>query len=369
MRLTISKSRQKGADLKKVLIKSASIKSKPHLSFVYRHQTKDITKNHPTEEGLNLIAELLTEQFFIGNLFTTEKNWTYEVFKNGKELLKTSTPSFKDAPSQQHDKVKNSWLTSTDFLKELNVLDAKGRIKKDMGDKYKQIEKFVEILDSLIRKNPELAESQKIKVTDMGSGKGYLTFATYDFLNNKLKKETEVMGVEVRDDLIDFCNQTAQKVGFEKLTFEKGFISDYELKETDILIALHACDTATDDAIFKGISAKAKLIVCAPCCHKQIRKAMNKSQNLQAVLNYGILKERQAEIVTDTIRALLLEANGYKTKVFEFISTEHTGKNVMIVGQRHSTKVDKEAFYSKIEKLKVEFGIEQHYLEGLIGDL
>ena len=366
VRLTISKSRQKGSDLKKVLIKSVLIKEKPHLSFVYRHQTKDITKNFQTKEGLKLTKELLTAQFYIGNLFTTEKNWSYEVFKNGKEILKHSSPTFKNAPSQQHDKVKNRLLTTTDFLKELNVLDAKGRIKKDMGDKYKQIEKFVEILDSLVRKNSELSNSQKIRVVDMGSGKGYLTFATYDFLKNNLKKEVEVTGVEVRDDLINFCNQTAQKVGFEKLNFEKGFISDYELKETDVLIALHACDTATDDAIYKGISAKAKLIVCAPCCHKQIRKAMGKSENLQSVLSFGILKERQAEIITDTIRALLLEANGYKTKVFEFISTEHTGKNVMIVGQRHSSKVDAKAIRSKIKKLKLEFGIKEHYLEQLL---
>lgn len=366
MRLTISKPRRKKSDLKKVIIKSVLIKSTPHLSFVYRHQTKDITKNHETEEGLYLMKNLLDEQFYIANLFATEKNWSYEIFKNGKDHLKSSAPTFTDASSLQHDKVKNSLLSSTDFLKELNVLDAKGRIKKDMGDKYKQIEKFVEILDSLIRKDSKLADSQTISVTDMGSGKGYLTFATYDFLKNKLKKEVSVTGVEVRDDLIDFCNQTARQVGFEKLIFKKGFISDYELDATDILIALHACDTATDDAIYKGISAKAKLIVCAPCCHKQIRKAMNKSENLQSVLNYGILKERQAEIVTDTIRALLLEVNGYKTKVFEFISTEHTGKNVMIVGQQHSGKVDKDALLAKIEKLKIEFGIKEHYLETIL---
>ena len=366
VRLTLSKPRQKGDDLKKVIAKSILIKGKLHFSFIYRHQTKDITKNYELEVGTSLIKQLLSEQFYIANLFSTQKNWSYEIFKNGKDHLKSSAPTFIEPPTQQHDKTKNSLLVSADFLKELKVLDAKGRVRKDMGDKYKQIEKFVEILDALIRKNPKLSSSQKISVTDMGSGKGYLTFATYDFLKNNLKKEVSVTGVEVRDDLIDFCNQTAQKVGFENLGFKKGYISDYDLQATDILIALHACDTATDDAIFKGISAKAKLIVCAPCCHKQVRKAMGVSENLQSVLNYGILKERQAEIVTDTIRALLLEAHGYKTKVFEFISTEHTGKNVMIVGQRHAGKVDKDAILSKIEKLKIEFEIAQHYLETIL---
>jgi len=129
------------------------------------------------------------------------------------------------------------------------------------------------------------------------------------------------------------------------------------------LIALHACDTATDDAIFKGIQAEAQLIICAPCCHKQIRKQITTSKNLQPILDYGILKERQAEMITDTIRALLLESAGYKTKVFEFISTEHTGKNVMIVGQKHNRVVEAAIYLEKITTLKKEFGIDYHYLE------
>jgi len=137
------------------------------------------------------------------------------------------------------------------------------------------------------------------------------------------------------------------------------------LPETDVLLALHACDTATDDAIFKGVKAKAELIICAPCCHKQIRRAITKSEDLQPILQHGILLERQAEIITDTIRALLLETQGYKTKVFEFISTEHTGKNLMIVGQKHERSVDTKVFLEQIAAIKKRFGIEKHYLEEL----
>lgn len=366
VRLTLSKNREKSAVLKKVLIKQAVLKGKPHLSFVYRNQTNDITKNYEIKEGIGLIKESLESTFFIGNLFTTQKNHSLEIFKNGKQLLKSTAPTFTEAPTLQHDKSKNRLVGKSDFLKELGVLDKSGRVQTAMGDKYKQIEKFVEIIDSLLRKNESLFKEKSIKVTDMGSGKGYLTFAIYDFLKNKLEKEAEVIGVEVRDDMITLCNQIAQNVGFKKLSFEKGFISDYDLPETDILLALHACDTATDDAIYKGIKAKAKLIICSPCCHKQIRKAIQESNTFEPVLGFGILKERQAEIITDTIRALLLEANGYKTKVFEFISTEHTGKNLMIVGQRHDGKVDTKSIFSKIEKLKKEFGIREHYLETLL---
>ena len=137
------------------------------------------------------------------------------------------------------------------------------------------------------------------------------------------------------------------------------------MSETDILLALHACDTATDDAIYKGVKAKAELIICAPCCHKQIRRAITKSEDLQPILQHGILLERQAEIITDTIRALILEIQGYKTKIFEFISTEHTGKNLMIVGQKHDRPVDKKILEEKISAIKKRFGIKKHYLEEL----
>ncbi len=366
VRLTLSKNRDKSSDLKKLLIKQAILKGKPHLSFVFRNKTNDVTKNFEITKGIELIKENLESTFFIGNLFTTRKNHSLEIFENGKQLLKSTAPTFTAAPTHQHDKSKNRLVGKSDFLKELGVLDKSGRVQTAMGDKYKQIEKFVEIIDSLLRKNESLFKEKSIKVTDMGSGKGYLTFAIYDFLKNKLEKEAEVIGVEVRDDMIALCNQIAQKVNFKNLSFEKGFISDYDLPATDVLLALHACDTATDDAIYKGIKAKAKLIICSPCCHKQIRKAIQKSETFDPVLNFGILKERQAEIITDTIRALLLEANGYKTKVFEFISTEHTGKNLMIVGQRHEGKVKTKSILKKIEKLKKEFGIEKHYLEELL---
>ena len=366
VRLTLSKNRDKSAVLKKMLIKRVVLKDRPHLSFVYRNKTNDITKNFEIKEGIALIKESLEATFYIGNLFTTQKNHSIEFFDNGKQLIKSTAPTFTEVPKLQHDKSKNRLIGKSDFLKELGVLDKSGRVQASMGDKYKQIEKFIEIIDSLLRKNESLFKEKSIKVTDMGSGKGYLTFAIYDFLKNKLEKEADVIGVEVRDDMIALCNQIAQKVGFKNLTFEKGYISDYDLPETDVLLALHACDTATDDAIYKGIKAKAKLIICSPCCHKQIRKAIQKSETFDSVLNFGILKERQAEIITDSIRALLLEANGYKTKVFEFISTEHTGKNLMIVGQRHDGKVDEKVFYSKINKLKEEFGIDEHYLEKLL---
>jgi len=189
----------------------------------------------------------------------------------------------------------------------------------------------------------------------------------YDYLTNSLKLTPKMTGVEFRPDLVQICNDIATKANFAQLKFEKGTIVDTQLDKIDVLIAFHACDTATDDAIFRGIKSGAALIVCAPCCHKQIRKAMNVSGELANVTKFGILKERQAEIITDTLRALMMEYFGYKTNVFEFIPLEHTPKNVMIVGRKVSTSAaDQKRILADIAAIKKVYGIEKHYLETLL---
>lgn len=366
VRLTLSKPAKRDGDLVKVLIKPVIIKEKLMLSFVLRQKTKDITKNYPLEEGAKKAEDFFTDTFQIITLFSTHRDLILQRSKKGKVSLRSAKPTFSEAPDLQHDKQKNRLIKSGSFLTELGVTNRQGRVQKDKGDKFKQIHKFVEIIAGLLEKNENLQAKKKIKVSDMGAGKGYLTFATYDFLVNQLQKEAEVVGVEVRPDLIKKCNGVAEKIGFQNLSFEEGYIGSYDLGKTDILIALHACDTATDDAIQKGIEAGAELIICAPCCHKQVRKSMTDSETLKSVMRYGILQERQAEIITDTIRALLMESKGYKTKVFEFISTEHTGKNLMIVGTKSAQKTDPDKYLKEVRKLKKEFGIQQHYLEKII---
>ena len=193
-----------------------------------------------------------------------------------------------------------------------------------------------------------LPQREILNVVDMGSGKGYLTFALYDYLTNVLNVKTKITGVEFRKDMVTFCNSNSKKSNFRNLY-------------------LHACDTATDDAIAKGIKANAYLIVVAPCCHKQIRKqiTLNKKQNdVSFITQHGIFLERQAEMVTDAIRALVLEYFGYKTKVFDFITDAHTPKNIMIVGEKISNHKNEDALL-KIKNAKEFFGIKEHYLEKL----
>lgn len=197
-------------------------------------------------------------------------------------------------------------------------------------------------------------------------------------MTEKLGLDAFVTGVEFRRDLVDYCNVAAANCNFERLGFVEGTIAGYDAKDIDLLIALHACDTATDDAIAKGIKTNATMIVVAPCCHKQIRKAIEKSatQNaLSFITKHGIFLERQAEMITDAIRALILEYFGYKTKVMQFVSDAHTAKNVMIVAERMKGQSDKnevqeakrkELILTKIADAKNFFGIEQHYLESQV---
>ncbi|MCX2474798.1 SAM-dependent methyltransferase [Pedobacter sp. MC2016-05] len=362
--------------LKQILVRQVLIKRESKLAFTFRYKTRDVVKNLNLNEGINLISEYLITGFKIGTLFTTERDLILEELNNGKIVLRETKPSTKEVPTENHDKEKSRLIKSESkpYFTELKITDTDGKVFKNAQDKFRQINHYVEILSSLIK---ELPEGTIKKVADMGSGKGYLTFALYDYLHSVLKLNSEVVGVEYRQDMVDLCNSVAKKSAFDRLKFAQGTIEDYNAETVNLLIALHACDTATDDAIYKGIKANAELIVVAPCCHKQIRREIeqNKVKNdVSFLTKYGIFLERQAEMVTDGIRALILEYFGYKTKVFEFISDAHTPKNVLVVGIKKSPKSsvgsqiseEQEVILQKIKASKEYFGIGYHHLERLL---
>jgi len=367
IKLLLTGKRDKSSDLKKIIVTAVELKKGYCLNFVYRHNTKDITKNFEIAEGLELINKILENDFFNAEIFTNTENISYVVLPNGKAQLKTTKPVLQVPTTYTHDRVKERLIETKEniYLRELGITNAEWEVRREMSDKYKQINKYIELLAPNLN---ELSLTADFHIVDMGSGKGYLTFALYDYLSNNQKHKIKMTGVEFREDLVNTCNIIARQANFDNLSFIQGTIEKTELEKIDMLIALHACDTATDDAIYRGIKSNAALIVCAPCCHKQIRKAMNVTNELSNVTKFGILKERQAEIITDTLRAMILEAFGYKTNVFEFISSEHTPKNVMIVGRKvQNTNPDKQQILNNIAALKQVFGIEKHYLETLMG--
>ena len=366
IKITLGNKREKAAILKNIFVKPVTIKGLQKLSFTYRNATQDIFKNYDLKESLILIEKMLQTDFYNADLFTAASDFHLAIDKNEAAKLINRPASLVIKPDAlQHDKQKQRVVNSATavYLHQLGITTAEGVVKKDMQDKFKQINRYVEIIEGIIK---EIDFGTAITVADMGSGKGYLTFALYDYLTTHLKLAATVTGIEIREDLINQCNQIAAQINYNKLDFKKGTIQNAALPAIDMLIALHACDTATDDAIYKGIQANAKVIICAPCCHKQIRKQMAPDNELKNITKHGILLERQAEIVTDSIRALILEAHGYKTKVFDFIATEHTPKNVLIVGTKtEKTAAAKQENLDKVAGLKKLFLIKDHYLETL----
>jgi 2-polyprenyl-3-methyl-5-hydroxy-6-metoxy-1,4-benzoquinol methylase len=356
--------------LKNCYIKKVIIKNEAAISFTLRYKTKDIVKNFSIAEAEQKIELLLTDGFKIATLFTTEADYIFEELLNKKCRIRKQNPSTKGEVTHSHDRVKNRAISTENkaYLHALQITDEKGQVYKAAQDKYKQINHFVELLQPLIK---EIPDKPTLKVMDMGSGKGYLTFALYDYLTSVLHQNAEVKGVEQRIDLVDFCNKVATENQLTGLSFAQGAIADMDCSGQDILIALHACDTATDDAIFQGIKANSDLIVVAPCCHKQIRKQMEakKAENALAfITRHGLFLERQAEMITDSIRALLLAYYGYKIKVIDFIADTHTPKNVMLIGIKGVTHPEKQAeILQQIKKAKAFFGINFHYLEQKLG--
>jgi len=366
-RLTLGKPRGGDSTLQKVLIRPVVLKAGPHLSFVWRHDTRDITKNLPPAEAVREIGRLLGTQFHSAHLATTQQGVQLEFNKKGEprlQLGRTSVPF----PDTAHDRTKPRLLPldAQDWLQRLGVTNPAGLVREGMADKHRQIHKFVEILSHLLEEAP-LADDRPVEITDMGCGKGYLTFATHDYLDRVLQRSSRVCGVEARPELVALCNQVAHDTGRPKLSFISGTIQDAALPSPDVLIALHACDTATDDAIVRGIKTGAALIVVAPCCQKELRPQLHAAPVLAPALRHGIFQERHAEFATDALRALLLEWAGYDTKVFEFISTEHTAKNLMIAATRRPGLARDEADAAKVRELADFYGIKAQALARQLG--
>jgi SAM-dependent methyltransferase len=346
-KLTLGAHRGSQKSLENLFVRPVNLKAGERLQFVYRYTTRDVTKNFSSKEALRRIAAHLETEFGSAHLFTTELTAQW---KRSSRRLNMGAAQHTAPPDTAHDRPKRRLIAEdTGWLR---ALDAK-------PDKVRQIQKFVEILSHLIELPKPL-----VRLVDMGCGKGYLTFAAYDWLRQHGWPGAEVTGIEHRTDLVEQVNRIAREFSLTGLRFEAADIERYIPAEgIDVLIALHACDTATDDAIAKGVKAGAKVIVVAPCCHKELSPQLRAPPVLANALRHGILHEREAEFVTDALRAALLEWQGYETKVFEFISTEHTAKNLMIAAMKRRARGDVRA----AKALAAFYGIQSQRLAERLG--
>ena len=368
VKLLLSKYRGADKSLNRVAIRPITLQNEAVLSFVYEHQTNHITKNYSYKLALSEIKSLVGEDFKSAYLTLLDAEVQIEFSKKGKLKISQHQAKKQHTTVATHNREKNRFVDiQRPFLTALKVTDKQQKLIPAMSNKWKQINKFIEVFSQALDVSPH-DKTTPLNVVDFGSGKGYLTFAIHDYLRHTLQNDAQVTGVELRQALADLCNETASTLDHQGLDFVCGDVKTHAPKQTDVMIALHACDVATDYAIHYGIRANASIIMCSPCCHKQIRPQMQSPELFQPMLQYGVHLGQQAEMVTDSLRALLLEANGYSTKVFEFISLEHTNKNKMILAVKKAKINAKEQAktLTQIANIKAYYGITDHCLESLL---
>jgi len=313
--------------------------------------------NYKKEEFLDKLPEYFEGLFKQVQIRTTSKNVSILISKKGKATIKKKMISGKQIQPKQnlsHNRKKTYILSegrSVPFLVDLGIMTPEGKIVSTKYDKFKQINRYLEFIEDVL---PSLPKNKELKIIDFGCGKSYLTFATYYYLRELKGYDVNIIGLDLKEDVIAHCNELSKSYGYEKLVFMRGDIAEYSQEDpVGMVITLHACDTATDHAIFKAVSWGARVILSVPCCQHELNRQM-KNDIMQPIFKYGLIKERMAALVTDGLRARLLEEFGYKVQVMEFIDMEHTPKNILIRAVKEKEAQPDESGMEDYKKL-VEF--------------
>lgn len=320
----------------RVTIRPVSLKGTRHLQFIYFDGKQDIARNHHPESAASPLNEILTMPFKSIRATTTEETIRVQFSKKGRPLIHRERRSAGPiALDMAHDRIKPTLLDieqATPFLKAIGVATAEGKIRADQQRKFRQINEFLRLIEET--GELEWLDKRPIRMADLGCGSAALTFATYFYLNYTRQLPTTIIGVDTKEHLLARHREIAASLNWDDLEFQAGRISDFDPSETpDIVLALHACDTATDDALARAIRWQSRLIFSAPCCHHNLQARMAAAEppeQFRPVLRHGILRERLGDILTDAFRAHILRLLGYSTDVIEFIDQQHTPKNVMI---------------------------------------
>ncbi len=330
----LTDTRQRREDLlRRVTIRPVLLRGKAVFQFEYQFAQKVQHRNLEAAEAEAVTRTLLTETFRQGRFRTAAGEFS-ATSRAGTLTVKTEKAAVKAAPHAAmplaHNRPKNYLLPEdvpVDFLVRLGVMTAEGRVVAAKRDKFKQINRFLEMVSDVAGSLP--AEGP-LRVVDFGCGKAYLTFALYYYLAVVQGREVTMIGLDLKDDVVAFCTRTAAELGYAGLSFAVGDIEGYQLPGTlDMVVTLHACDTATDDALVKAVQWGASVILSVPCCQHELFGQLQ-NDTLRPLLKHGILKERLTALVTDSVRASLLESAGYSVQILEFIALEHTAKNLLI---------------------------------------
>lgn len=324
-------SNPRGGEIQKVKVRPVELKGSLYFQFESFTKTQVFHKNLEADAAAQEMC-VLAQQFKQLQMVTLQEEYSVLISKKGKVTVrkKKRDKVAQQAKNYAHNKAKNYILqegTAVPFLIDLGVMTLEGRIVSAKSDKFRQMNRFLEFIEDIL---PQLAKDRELTILDFGCGKSYLTFAMYYYLHELKGYDIRVIGLDLKKDVIAHCSALAQKYGYEKLTFLHGDIADYEgVSEVDMVVTLHACDTATDYALAKAVGWNAKVILSVPCCQHELNRQIQ-NEMLSPVLDYGLLKERFAALLPDGLRAKYLESKGYETQVLEFIDMEHTPKNILL---------------------------------------
>lgn len=364
--IILSNPREKGKAFK-IKIRPVMVKNRMLFQETVYKDTKVFHENYECNDMITHIGEALAYDFKQCEIEHRTCKAVVLVSKKGK--MTVNRKQVNDAgtesasagvPQMAHNRVKRYILEEgipVPFLVDLGVQTKEGKVVHARYDKFKQINRFLEFIEDIL---PTLSKDGVVRIIDFGCGKSYLTFAMYYYLHQLRGYDVEITGLDLKEDVIENCNLLAQQYGYDKLHFIKGDIAGYEgADDVDMVVTLHACDTATDYALEKAVRWNARVILSVPCCQHEVNKQIN-STDLAAVLKYGIIKERMSALITDAIRADLLESQGYETNILEFIDMEHTPKNLLIRAVKRSAGASRKAEHAAeevavlTEKLQIE---------------
>ncbi len=353
--------------MERIIGRLVHLRGEPVVSLTLKESRRDQTRNLPPAEATEWLRSELGRRFRAALLETTQADWQLTLSEDRPARLVRHAPRQTDVPERDHDRSKAHRLADSagDWLKGLGLLDSAGRPFPSRADKLHQVRRYTEILGHLVQ-SADWPTGTALRVADMGCGRGYLTFAVWQLLRRQLGFEAVVTGIETRADLVQNCSRLATGLGLEGLGFLAGTIRETPLGALDVLIALHACNTATDDALLRGIDSECRLLVVSPCCHQEVRPQLEAPEPFTGPLAHGLLAERFAEWLTDSLRVLFLEWAGYQVRVIEFVASEHTPRNVLLAGVRAGTPFHQPALRDRIVALKNQFGLRHHALDALL---
>ena len=359
MRLIFSNPYKKGKDgLIKVTVGPFESNDEIKYQFTYHFENRVAHSNLNVNDSMDEVIALITNIFKQVLVNTDEKEYHILSNKSGKiNIIERNMSTAHKEMKLNHNREKQYIIkdnTVVPFLVELGVMNLQGKVLNEKYDKFKQINRFIEFVQDVIS---EFDQNKTINIIDFGCGKSYLTFAIHYYLTEVLNYKVNIVGLDLKKDVINKCNQIVSKYRMKGIRFQVGDIKDYKETKVDMVVTLHACDVATDYALYNAIKWDSKVILSVPCCQHELNNQI-KADNLSALTEYGIVKERISALMTDVTRAKLLELNGYKTQLLEFIDMEHTPKNILIRAIKRNKNINYKKQKEQLDNLKKEFNYE-----------